>query len=133
MNNVIFNSEEFQKTQTYQDFIKENQGEGRLLVRASSAQEAIPIENLRIRVSLILDNTRVIFFDGMTDSSGMVPRIELPAPKIDTNNLVVPAFITYNVVATYNNFDTLYKVNIYDNICVVQNINVVPEITERRM
>ena len=131
MNNVNFNSEEFKKTQTYQDFIKENQGEGRLLIKASSAQEAIPIENLRIKVSVIIGNTRIIFFDGVTDSSGMIPKIKLPAPKTDPDNLVVPAFTTYNIVSTYNNMDTLYKVNMYDNICVIQNINIVPEIIER--
>jgi len=132
MNSVNINDENFKNTEMYKDFIKDNPGEGRLLIRAFAANEAIPIANLRVTVSLDIDSTKVIFFEGYTDNSGMIPRLFLPAPIYNTNNLVEPLFTTYDIFATYNNNDLIYKVNIYDNICVVQNINVVPEINERK-
>ena len=63
----------------------------------------------------------VIFFKGKTDKSGMIENIELPAPILG-NNLVIPNTITYNILAGGNKF----SVDMYDGICVVQNINIVP-------
>ena len=131
MNNVNINDESFKNTEVYKDFIKNNSGSGNLLIRAYAANEAIPISNLRVIVSLQIDNTNAVFFDGVTDNSGMIPRLKLPAPTYNTDNLVAPSFTTYDVKATYKDSEFLYKVNIYDNICVIQNINVVPEINGR--
>ena len=54
----------------------------------------------------------------------------MPVPKLDINNMDVPNTITYDIEATYepDNIDTIYKVNMYENICVVQNINIVPKL-----
>lgn len=131
MNNVNINDENFKNSEIYQEFLNNNQGVGNLLIRAYAANEAIPIRNLRVVVSLPIGNVNAVFFDGVTDDSGMIPRLRLPAPVYNSNNLVAPSFTTYDVYATYNNQEYNYKVNLYENICVVQNINVIPEINGR--
>ena len=75
-----------------------------------------------------IDNSNVIFYEGKTNSSGIIEKIVLPAPKQNTNDLVIPSSITYDIKATYEKDNTTnsYQINIYDNIYVVQTINIVP-------
>lgn len=132
MNNTVnINDENFKNSEVYQNFLKNNPATGNLIIRAYAANEAIPIRNLKVVVSLEIDGYNVIFFDGVTDDSGMIPRLSLPAPGYNPDNLVAPLFTTYDVSSNYMNLNYNYKVNIYDNICVVQNINVIPEINGR--
>ena len=119
------NINEFMKTNDYTDFIKENPGIGRLKIRAYAASEALPVSNLKIVVSSIISSTKVIFYEGFTDTSGMIPNISLPAPSL-IDNLVVPKTIKYNIEASMNNNSSNFSINMYDGICVVQNINFVP-------
>ena len=111
----------------YQEFIKENEGIGYLRIRAYGANEAVPIEGMNIEVSTIIgEDTKLIYFDGVTDSSGMIKRIELPAPKESSDNLITPKWTVYNIRATYDGEEENFKVNLYDGICVQQIINIVP-------
>lgn len=128
MNTYNFTDENFKKTESYQNFIKTNQSEGYLKIRAYTASQAIPIANLRVVVSKNIDNNKIIFFDGVTNSSGVIERIVLPSPKQNSNDLVTPSSITYDIAATYepSNISNNYKINIYENIYVVQTINIVP-------
>ncbi len=119
------NINEFMKTNDYTDFIKENPGIGRLKIRAYAASEALPVSNLKIVVSSIISGTKVIFYEGFTDTSGMIPNISLPAPSL-IDNLVVPKTIKYDIEASMNNNTSNFSINMYDGICVVQNINFVP-------
>ena len=125
-----YNSEEFQKTESYKQFKDSNPSEGYLKIRAYAASGAIPISNMQITISKMIDNTKIIFFSGMTNSSGIIERITLPAPKLNQNNLDMPTATTYDIKAIYNpdNIDETYKVNIYENIYVIQNISVVPKL-----
>ena len=134
MNNVNINDENFINTETYKKFMEENPGRGTLMIRASAAKEAIPIPNLDITISKIIDNYNVIFFKGKTDSSGMIKNLSLPTPSQNINYLTIPQSITYELTANYieNNLTQTYKVNMYDKICVVQNINIIPNMDERR-
>ena len=128
MNIVNFYDEQFKQTETYKKFISENTGSGLLNIRAYAANSAIPISGLNVVVSKILDNNKVIFFEGATDSSGLITKISLPTPSIATNDLEIPASQNYDIEATYNNQKLTYKTNMYTGIQVLQNINVVPEI-----
>jgi len=111
----------------YDKFIKENSGVGKLKIRAYAASEALPVSGLNIIISTIIENSEVIFFRGKTDSSGMIPSISLPAPKLEINNLEIPKTITYNITSYMDiNNKSMFNVNMYDGICVVQNINFVP-------
>lgn len=111
----------------YNKFMSENTGFGNLKIRAYAASEALPVSGLNIIVSSNIDNNNVVFFRGMTDSSGMIETIKLPAPKLNLSNLEVPKTTIYNIEAYMDiNNKSNFSVNMYDGICVVQNINFVP-------
>ena len=130
MNTYYFDSSDFMKTNSYYDFISANTEKGSLKIRAYSANQAVPVKGLRIIVSHIIDNNKIIFFDGYTDDSGIIEKIVLPVPKLNISNMDVPNTISYDISVTdeANNINTTYIVNMYENICVVQNINVVPKL-----
>ncbi len=128
MNTEYINNTEFTNSPIYQSFLNNNKGVGFLMIRASAASEAIPISNLKIVVSKQINGNKVIFFDGVTNSSGMIERISLPAPVQDENNLDIPRFATYDIEATYEegNIKDKYNVNIYNGLITLQKIIVTP-------
>ena len=112
--------DEFKNSSLYESFISVNSGIGNLKIRAYTASLALPVADLEVTVSTLYDNKNIIFFKGKTDTSGIIDNIELPAPPLG-NNLIIPNTIIYNISAG----DFNYSVNMYDGICVVQNINMV--------
>jgi len=116
---------------SYQNYLKDNSSVGYLKIRAYAANEAIPIMGLKVIVSKEIDNQDIIFFEGTTDESGMIEKIALPAPKLNSNNLIAPDKATYKVTATYDqdNFKEIFNINIYEEIWVMQNIVLVPKMT----
>ena len=124
MNDIYFNSEEFSKTNEYQEFITSNQGQGYLNIRAYTASSAIPISGLEVTVYKIINNRRIIFFQGATDTSGTISQISLPTPLITDDNEVVPPSEEYEIMANYDNKELLFKIKMFSNIQVIQNINV---------
>lgn len=128
MNTYYINDENFINSEAYQNFIRNNPSEGYLKIRAYAANSAIPISGLKIVVSKNIDNNNVIFFEGETNESGVIEKITLPAPKANISNLIKPNNTTYDVSATYmqNSKSTMFLVRMYENVYVVQNINVVP-------
>ncbi len=121
MNSDILNSE------IYQKFLKENPGKGNLKIRAYAASEALPINGLHVVVSTSFENQVIPFFDGYTDTSGMIPNISLPAAKLDLDNLIAPVPTIYSVVASFDSLkEQQFTVQMYDGVCVVQNINYIP-------
>ena len=111
--------------QEYQDFLKNNPGRGILSIRVYTASEAIPIENLKVVVSKEINNSDVIFFEGYSDSSGVVNDIILPTSKLDSNDLEIPQGTTYNIKAMIANMSEEFKVEMFEGVTVVQKINVV--------
>ena len=127
MNTYNINDASLNNLSSYQEFVKDNSGIGYLRIRAYGASEAVPIEGMNIEVSTQLeDNSKLIFFEGKTDSSGMIDRLSLPAPKEGSDNLIAPKKTVYDIKANYDGTLENFKVNIYDGICVQQIINVVP-------
>lgn len=128
MNNVNFNDVNFIKSDTYKNFALENPGQGFLNIRAYAANSAIPISGLNVTVSKVIDNIKVIFFEGATDNSGIIRQIALPTPTISSNDQEVPASIDYEVEAKYEEQNLVFIIKMYSNIQVNQNINIVPEL-----
>ena len=128
MNTYNYNDENFKNTDIYKEFISTNSGNGYLKIRAYAASQALPIGNLKIVVSKIIDNNNIIFYEGKTNSSGIIEKITLPAPRQNNNDLTIPSSTVYDIKATYEIDKTTntYRVNIYDNIYVVQTISIVP-------
>lgn len=126
MNTVNFDDPNFIATNTYKDFVNQNSSYGYLNIRAYAASNAIPISGLKVIVSKILNNERIVFFSGTTDESGIIESITLPTPLVSSNDEVIPSSQDYDIEATYKNQRLLYKITMYSNISVNQNINVVP-------
>lgn len=128
MNTYNINDQNFINSEIYQRFLEDNQGRSSLRVRAYAAGEAIPISGLKVVVSRKIDNDNVIFFEGYTNESGLTEKISLAVPKITDDNLDIPETMEYDVTVTYipDNISSTYKVKMYEGICVVQNINIVP-------
>lgn len=125
MNTYNVNDESFQKTSIYENFMRENLGIGSLKIRAYAASEAIPIAGLKIIVMTNFEDNNIIFYEGVTDNSGIIEKIKLPTYKLQENDLVAPLKRVYKIIATINENRKEYDVNIYDGICVVQNISMV--------
>ena len=128
MNNIKY--DDFVNTEMYTKFIKNNPSKGYLKLRAYSASEAIPISGVKVVISKMIDNKKIIFYEGLTNSSGLIDKISLPAPKLVKDNMDVPNKTTYDVNATYKDMNKVYKVNIYDGVCVVQSINIGPSMED---
>lgn len=126
MNNVNIKDSNFISTIVYKNFMIENTGRGILNIRASFANQALPITNLKVVVSKEIENYNVIFYEGVTNISGLIGKISLPTPPKENDDLIAPKTTTYKITAVYNNKEYTYVVNMYDGICVVQNINIVP-------
>ncbi len=110
----------------YKEYLDNNPGTGYLNIRAYAANSAIPIEGLDVKVYKVIDNERVVFYEGKTNNSGIISQIELPTPLINTNDEVAPSFQEYIVEATYNDNKLSFITRIFNGIQVLQNINVVP-------
>lgn len=131
MNNYNINDENFINSNLYKEFIKDNPGLGYLRIRAYAASGAVPISGMNINISTDYNNNKITLFEGSTNASGIIDSIALPAPKQSNNDLTVPNFITYDLTATYgNNISRFYKINIFDNLIVVQNISITSEMSE---
>lgn len=132
MKTYYYDDESFMNTDIYSDFMKENPGIGYLTIRAYAASGALPISGIKIVITKIIDETKVIFFEGITNESGIISNIKLPAPKTNNNDLEIPVKTNYEIEATYeiDNFNKKYNVGMYNNIYVIQNIIVVPKILQ---
>lgn len=131
MNTYYATDEDFINSDTFQEFIRNNPAKGNLRIRAYAANGAVPIKGVNITISTMAnDNTRIIFFEGSTNESGVIEKISLPAPRLNSDNLIAPEKIEYEINAVYtpDNVSAIYKVNMYEDICVQQNINIVPEL-----
>lgn len=124
--------EEFKKSESYQKFIEENPSAGNLKVEVFTAYKAIPIPDTRILVTKDIDGQKVLFFSGLTDSSGMISDIELPSPEENTN--FKPGddaeYAMYDVTAIHEGYERIkkYDVAIFGNTGVIQYIKMIPEI-----
>ena len=105
-------------------YLLDNQGIGYLNIRCSSANGAVPISNVKIKISKIIDGREEVFYEGVSDSSGSISNIELPTPII--SDVDEPKYSEYDILATYNDINLTFKIRMYSYIKVLQNINIVP-------
>ena len=55
----------------------------------------------------------------------MIKTLSLPAPPLEVNNLEPPQPAIYHIYASSSSIPKEFLVNMYDGVCVVQNINFV--------
>ena len=124
--NINLDNEELINSEAYKEFKKNNPEYGNLKIRVNAASKAIPISNLKVTITTKIGDNNVVFFEGYSNESGVIENISLPAPNLDLNNLDVPKSTIYEILATYvpDNVSEVFKVNIYENVTVIQNINI---------
>lgn len=129
MKTYTYDDESFMSTSSYSTFISSNPGTGYLTIRAYAASKALPIMGVKIIVYKVIDDKKVIFFEGKTNESGIINNIKLPSPKANTNDLEIPIRTNYDIEAIYepDKLNKKYSVNMYDGIYVIQNIIIVPK------
>ena len=114
--------EQFEKTDEYKTFIEENPSTGVLKVQVFTADQAIPIANAEVFI------TKKMFFNGQTDSSGIVDNIILPAPKAEINldTFEVPKYTTYNLVVSSDEYKKIkqYNISMYGDVKVLQYVKI---------
>lgn len=121
-----FDSQEFKNTDIYKNFVNENSARGILKVEAHSSTNAYPLKDVRIVVSKMIGNDKVIFFDGVTNESGIIENIILPTKEMaeEVNSASDIVFTKYDLEASYPNNDLRkdYDVSIFDNVKVIQPV-----------
>ncbi len=128
MNNNYMSLEQFEKTDAYRSFMTENPSTGILKVQVFTADQAIPIANAEVFVTKDIAGNDVLFFKGVTDSSGIVDNIILPAPNGESNfdNYELPKYTTYNLIVSSNEYKKIkqYKVSMYGDVRVLQYVKI---------
>ena len=126
----IISYEEFKNTDLYEDFIKENNDVGNLKVQVFTAYGAIPVPDTNIVVYKDIEEYRIIFFQGVTDSSGIISDIVLPAPKMVTSNEEAPIYTIYNMTAFNTGYETLknFSIGMLGGVNVIQYVKMLPDI-----
>lgn len=126
----IISYEEFKNTDLYEDFIRENPDNGNLKVQAFTAYGAIPVANTTIIVTKDIEEYRVVFFRGLTDSSGIISNISLPAPAASTSSELAPIYTIYEMTAVNEGYETLktYSIGMFGGINVIQYVKMLPNI-----
>lgn len=120
MNEVVFDKEK------YQSFIDENNGTGTLKVQAFVANQAFPLQGIDVKVFKNIGDDKVIFFEGETDSSGIIDDISLPAvvSKEDVEQASDIIYTTYNIEAI--NPETKekkeYEIAVFSDLKIIQSI-----------
>ncbi len=128
MDEIFFDSEEFKNSDMYDDFMKNHPKTGSLKIQAYTANQAYPLGGVDVEVYKILNGQKVIFFEGTTNSSGIIDDIILPTVKAfeEVNSPSEIVFTTYQIHATYpkNNIEREYELGIFDDIKVIQPIRI---------
>lgn len=129
---TVISYEDFKKMPEYENFIKENPGVGLLKVQAFTAYNAIPIENTEIVISKDFGDTKVVFFRGVTDSSGIIDNISLPTPAVNVSSYEAPEYTLYDLTAINVLYESIkkYLVGMFSDIKVIQYVKMTPKINE---
>ena len=126
MNNITL--EQFKKLPEYQNFIQKNPSTGNLKVQVFTADQAIPLPNTQVYITKQIGDYNVLFFEGMTDSSGIIDNIILPAPVGDFNveEVVAPDYTMYQLVASNDALKEIkqYQISMFGDVKVLQYIKM---------
>lgn len=126
----IISYEEFKNTDLYQDFIRENPDLGYLKVQVFTAYGAIPIPNTSIIITKDIEEYKIVFFQGVTDSSGIISNIALPAPVTVTVSDEAPEYTLYDMTAISQEYEALksYSIGMFGGINVIQYVKMTPKV-----
>ena len=108
-----------------------NSEHGFLKVEVRTGENGIPVSGAAVSVTKKNGKEEDIMFTGITDESGSVPIIELPAPPMGTGNTPesFEHYETYMVSAYSNGFyrEVSENVPVFSGITSIQRFNLIPE------
>lgn len=128
--------DEFKNTDLGKEFLKENPSTGTLKIEAFMAYQSVPVEGVQIIISKDIEDYRVIFFQGTTDSSGMISDIILPAPEQSSSeSLENPKYTIYNMTAIKEDYHTInnYSIGMFGGVPVIQYVKMQVEENNREV
>lgn len=119
----------------YEEYIRKYPGRGSLKIQVSVARGAFPIKNVLVDVSQIYNGVRYSLYNDVTDISGIVDNIVLPARAIESTlnfDAAAPPEAEYLVTIFHPDFEELVdcSVIIHDKIETILPISLVPVIRE---
>ncbi len=114
-----------------EEFKAENTGEGTMKIQAYSGRGSFPVVNARVVISKDFTEGTHVFYDEMTDVSGIVEPVRLSTPPSEnaTRTNEVPVLSTYTIKVTHPYYiTTVYKnVPVFDGIMSIQPVNMIPK------
>ena len=115
--------EEYFNSEKHADYLKNNPGSGLLRIQV---YQAFPLEDVEVKVYKEIDGKRVVFFNGVTDSSGIIDNINLPTKEVKKEVESASDIMStdYIIEAKYPKTGVAqdYIVSIYDDLKVIQPI-----------
>lgn len=114
----------------YEDYIRRYPGRGTLKVQLSVARGAYPIRNAMVDVAQVYDGVRYSLYNDVSDISGIVDNMVLPARSIDStlnyDDLLPEA--EYMVTVFHPDFQEITdcRVVIHDRIETILPISLTP-------
>jgi len=105
----------------YETFLKLHPGKGKLKIQVSTARGSFPVEGGTVEISRDFGGEKRVFFKEITDQSGIVDNLELPAlpSEYSQNSATAQDSSTdYNVAVYHPDFENmpLLPIGIYDGI-----------------
>lgn len=97
-----------------EEFLRQNPSNGFIKVQAYSGQGALPVKDVRIRVTKEIGGDEILFLEDITDESGKTEAKSLPAPDASLsqqpNQSQQPLpYATYTLTAENPSYTTLIK------------------------
>ena len=109
----------------------EEKSVGYLIIKVSTASEAIPIENVTVLIQGNDADNQSIFFSETTNRDGITRKVTLPAPESILSHSPSPAerpYSTYNIDVYKEGYYPQHynNVPIFEGITAVQNARIIP-------
>ena len=123
-------SDEEEKNITYEQFQRENTGDGVLRVQVSAGSGSIPLTNVNIVVYRDFADGRHVFYTVATNADGVADGMILPAPprqnSIEGNGQ--SPFSSYSIIASRDGLRTevIENVPVFSGVKSIQPINLAP-------
>ncbi len=120
----------FGEAQTYEQFINQNPAQGMLKIQAFTARQALPVPGAHITVSKNIGGSAHVFYEGITDESGIIDGIVLPAPARSSSEKPFQPhpFALYDIYAVHPSYhqETLHYGAIFEGVKSIQPIDLIP-------
>lgn len=115
----------------YEKYIEQYPGRGTLKVQISVAREAFPLKGVAVEVAQVLDGVRYSLYSDVTDISGIVDNMVLPASSIAStlnSDTADESKTEYLVSVYYPGFQPMTdcSVRVYDKTETILPISLIP-------